>query len=258
MEALQNIGVEKQGWTTIITIKRETKMNALNDDTLRELSTVLEEVEQDAGCRGVILTGAGEKAFVAGADIQEFVGLSAAQATQKAAFGHEAIMDRIENFKKPILAAVNGFALGGGLELAMSCHIRIASEQAKFGQPEVSLGIIPGYGGTQRLPQLVGKGRALQMILSGEMIDAKQALQWGLVNEVVPLGELINTCQLLLDKIYMKSPQAIAMAIEAVNTGMLDSAKGYQKEIELFGESFATDECKEGVQAFLERRKPNF
>ncbi|HMR19993.1 MAG TPA: enoyl-CoA hydratase-related protein [Sphingobacterium sp.] len=258
MQALQTINVERQGQTAVITINREAKLNALNEQTMQDLAVVLDTVELDNDYRGIILTGAGQKSFVAGADIQEFVGLSEEEGRQKAEFGHKSIMDRIENFPKPVLAAVNGFALGGGLELAMSCHIRIASENAKFGQPEVSLGIIPGYGGTQRLPQLIGKGRALQMILSGEMIGVELALQWGLVNQVVPLEELISTCQILLDKIYAQSPQAVTKAIAAVNAGILDAAVGYQKEIELFGESFATEECREGVQAFLERRKPNF
>lgn len=258
MRALQNIELESLGRTALVRINRESKLNALNEQTLQELVSVLEEVEQNPSYRGMILTGAGSKAFVAGADIQEFVELDVAAGTEKSAFGHERVMNRIENFSKPVIAAVNGFALGGGLELAMACHIRLASDNAKFGQPEVSLGIIPGYGGTQRLPQLVGKGRALQMILSGEMIDASKALQWGLVNAVEPADNLITSCQALLEKIYAQSPQAVTKAIRAVNAGMLNAEQGYRAEIELFGESFGTDECSEGVQAFLERRKPNF
>jgi enoyl-CoA hydratase len=258
MKALQNIEIERRGKTAIVTINREAKLNALNELTLQELAMALDDIEQVDALRGLILTGAGAKAFVAGADIQEFVDLDAEGGKQKSAFGHRAIMDRLENFTKPVVAAVNGFALGGGLELAMACHVRIASTNAKFGQPEVSLGIIPGYGGTQRLPQLIGKGRALQMILSGEMIDAQKAVQWGLVNDLVAQAELIDACQALLEKIYAQSPQAISKAIQAVNAGMLDPQHGFQREIELFGESFATDECKDGVQAFLERRKPNF
>lgn len=241
-----------------MTIDRESKLNALNREVMQELAQVLDALEEDETTRGIILTGAGKKAFVAGADIGEFIGLDAEGAKKMAIHGHTHIMDRIENFRKPVIAAINGFALGGGLELAMSCHIRIASENAKFGQPEVSLGIIPGYGGTQRLPQLVGKGRAFQMILSGEMIGTEQALQWGLVNAVEPGDNLITSCQALLEKIYAQSPQAVAKAIQAVNAGMLDSKEGFKKEIELFGESFVSEECREGVQAFLERRKPNF
>lgn len=258
MSPLQNIKVETVGKTALVTIARETKLNALNEQTMHELACVLDEVENNSIYRGMILTGAGDKAFVAGADIQEFVNLDVHAAEAKAAFGHEHIMNRLEAFAKPIIAAVNGFALGGGLELAMACHIRIASENAQFGQPEVSLGIIPGYGGTQRLPQLVGKGRALQMILSGEMINAMQALQWGLVNAVENQDNLIAYCQSLLDRIYAQSPQAIGRAIEAVNAGMQNPARGYETEIKLFGASFGTDECREGVQAFLERRKPKF
>lgn len=258
MRALYNIELEPLGRTALVRISRESKMNALNEETLQELVSVLDEVEENPAYRGIILTGAGSKAFVAGADIQEFVALDAAAGKDKAAFGHTRVMNRLENFSKPVIAAVNGFALGGGLELAMACHMRLASDNAKFGQPEVSLGIIPGYGGTQRLPQLVGKGRALQMILSGEMIDASKALHWGLVNAVETADNLIPSCQALLEKIYVQSPQAVAKAICAVNAGMLDAKQGYQTEIDLFGESFGTDECREGVQAFLERRKPNF
>lgn len=258
MRALQNIELTSLGRTAVVTVSREAKLNALNELTMTELKWVLDEVEANPDYRGMILTGAGSKAFVAGADIQEFVDLDAEAGQAKAAFGHEQIMNRIESFSKPVIAAVNGFALGGGLELAMACHMRIASENAKFGQPEVSLGIIPGYGGTQRLPQLVGKGRALQMILSGEMIDSSQALQWGLVNAVEPLENLLSACQSLLEKIYAQSPQAVAKAIQAVNVGMMDAQRGFEAEIRLFGESFGTAECREGVQAFLERRKPNF
>ncbi len=258
MKTFQTIIVEREKAFVTLTINRESKLNALNQETLHELAQALDMLENDNAVRGIVLTGAGEKAFVAGADIGEFVGLSIEEAKKKAEYGHFHIMDRIQNFPKSIIAAVNGFALGGGLELAMACHIRVASDNAKFGLPEVSLGIIPGYGGTQRLPQLVGRGKALEMIMTGDMIDAAEALQWGLVNRVVPLAELMSACRELLDKIDARSGQAISKAIMAVQAGLEDSQQGQQREIELFGESFGTDDCKEGVQAFLERRKPNF
>ncbi len=258
MKTFQTIIVEREKAIAILTLNRESKLNALNRQTLRELAEVLDLLENDENIRGIILTGAGEKAFAAGADIGEFVNLSVEEAKNMAEYGHIHIMDRIQNFPKPIIAAVNGFALGGGLELAMACHIRVASDNAKFGLPEVSLGIIPGYGGTQRLPQLVGRSKALEMIMTGDMIDAMDALQWGLVNRVVPLSELMGTCNALLDKICTRSRFAVSKAIAAVQAGLEDSREGQRKEIEFFGESFDTEDCKEGVQAFLERRKPNF
>ncbi|MCA5003984.1 enoyl-CoA hydratase/isomerase family protein [Sphingobacterium sp. WQ 366] len=255
----ENILVEKQGKTAIVTINREDKLNALNALTLRELSAALDVISEDTSLRGLIITGKGEKAFVAGADIKEFVGKSVDEAMELSRFGHEMVMNKIHNFKKPIVALLNGFALGGGLELALSCHLRVAVATAKVGLPEVSLGIIPGYGGTQRLTQLVGRGKALEMIMTGDVIDAHEALQWGLVNHVVQSHEeLLPKANLILEKIYSRSSSAIAAAIDAVNVGIIDSGKGFEKEIELFGKSFGSDDMLEGVTAFLEKRKPNF
>ncbi len=258
MGVYETLLVKVEQKTAFVTINRESKLNALNAQTLTELSTVFDLLALDETVKGVILTGAGSKAFVAGADIAEFKELCPTGASLLSEKGQVNVMDKISNFPKPVIAAVNGFALGGGLELAMACHIRVASVNAKLGQPEVSLGIIPGYGGTQRLPQLVGRGKALEMILTGEMISASDALQWGLVNYVVEQDILIDTCLGLFEKIYLKSPQAISFAIAAVNEGLRDSEGGYKKEIALFGESFGTEEAKEGIQAFIEKRKPNF
>lgn len=250
--------IEKSKNTAIISINREDKMNALNGQTLEELSTVLEETANDSEVRGVILTGVGKKSFVAGADILEFQGLSVEEASDLSRKGHQAVMNKISSFSKPIIASINGFALGGGLELAMACHIRVASNSAKLGLPEVSLGIIPGYGGTQRLPQLIGRGRALEMILTGDMITAEEAYRIGLVNHIVPQEELLLKSLEILDRVYLRSPKAVAIAIEAVNEAVLDPKNGFDKEIELFGRSFSTDESKEGIRAFIEKRKPNF
>lgn len=244
--------------TAIVTINREDKLNALNAQTLADISAVFDALAHNSAVRGVVLTGAGAKAFVAGADILEFKDLSAADASALAEQGHTKVMDKIANFSKPVIAAVNGFALGGGLEIAMACHLRVASSNAKVGLPEVSLGIIPGYGGTQRLTQLVGRGKALEMILTGDMITAEDALQWGLVNHVVAQEELIEKCVSILERIYSRSSIAISYAIQAVNEGVLNPENGSKKEIELFGESFSSPESKEGIQAFIEKRKPNF
>lgn len=258
METLQNFLLEVSGQTAYLTVNRPEKLNALNRETLLELASVLKDLEKNDQVRGVIFTGAGEKAFVAGADIAEFRGLSQEEARELAAWGHQEVMDVIYHFSKPVIAAINGFALGGGLELAMACHLRVASSQAKLGLPEVSLGLIPGYGGTQRLPQLVGRGKALEMILSGDMIDAPDALAWGLVNYVVPAGELIAKCEHLLAKMYQKSSTAISSAISVINKGLIDPKAGYQAEVDAFGKSFDTKDFEEGVAAFLEKRKPNF
>lgn len=244
--------------TAYITVNRPDKLNALSSRTLAELGQILTEIKVDAGVRGVILTGAGDKAFVAGADIKEFQDFSSDEARRLAQSGQYEVMDVLYGFPKPVVAAINGFALGGGLELAMACHIRVASEQAKMGLPEVSLGIIPGYGGTQRLPQLVGRGKALEMILTGEMIDAQNALQWGLVNDVVPADELIPACEAILEKIYQRSGTAVAAAIRAVNKGLIDPKEGYTAEIDEFSGAFDTLDFKEGAAAFLQKRKPNF
>ncbi|MFD2967336.1 enoyl-CoA hydratase-related protein [Sphingobacterium bambusae] len=258
MEKLDNFLLDIVDKTAYLTINRPEKLNALNRATLIELSTILKRLKEDTAVRGIILTGAGEKAFVAGADIAEFNGLSEDKARELAAWGHQEVMDVIYSFPKPVIAAVNGFALGGGLELAMACHLRVASEHAKLGLPEVSLGLIPGYGGTQRLPQLVGRGKALEMIMTGDMVTAEDALAWGLVNHVVPANRLIPTCLMLLEKMYAKSSSAIARAVEVVNTGLADSEKGYHAEINAFGTAFSSPDFKEGVSAFLEKRKPNF
>ena len=239
-----------------ITINRPDKLNALNREVMNDLNNVMDEVYKNAEIKSVIITGAGEKAFVAGADISEFSGLSQQEGMALAKRGQD-IFFKIENSPKPIIAAVNGFALGGGCELAMACHIRIASGSAKFGQPEVNLGLIPGYGGTQRLTMLIGKGKAMEFLLTGNMIDATNALQSGLVNYVVPQDQLLLKAKEILTTINSKAPVAIAKCINAVNhayTGI----KGYEQEIFGFSECFITEDVKEGTAAFLEKRKPNF
>ncbi|QEC56843.1 enoyl-CoA hydratase [Flavisolibacter ginsenosidimutans] len=238
-----------------VTINRPDKLNALNKDVMNDLDKILDEIESNAQIKAVILTGAGQKGFVAGADIGEFVGLSKEEGKALAKKGQD-IFFKIENSSKPIIAAVNGFALGGGCELAMACHFRIASENARFGQPEVNLGLIPGYGGTQRLVQLIGKGRALELLMTGNIIDAQAALQYGLVNHVVPQEELLNKTKSILEIILAKAPLAVGKCIAAANAAYSD--KGYQTELESFGECFATEDMKEGTSAFLEKRKPAF
>jgi enoyl-CoA hydratase len=238
-----------------VTINRPDKLNALNREVMNDLNRVLDEIESNNDIKAVILTGAGQKGFVAGADISEFVGLSKEEGQALAQKGQD-IFFRIENNRKPIIAAVNGFALGGGCELAMSCHFRIAAENAKFGQPEVSLGLIPGYGGTQRLVHLVGKGRAMELLLTGNMIDAQTALQYGLVNHVVPQEELLNKAAAILQTIVAKAPVAISKCITAANAAFTSS--GYETEMAGFGDCFATEDMKEGTAAFLEKRKPAF
>jgi enoyl-CoA hydratase len=239
-----------------ITINRPDKMNALNQEVMNDIKNVMDEVYNNAEIRSVIITGAGSKAFVAGADISEFSGLSQQQGMALAKKGQD-IFFKVENCPKPVIAAVNGFALGGGCELAMACHMRVASENAKFGQPEVNLGLIPGYGGTQRLTMLIGKGRAIELLTTGNMIDAETALQLGLVNYVVAPGELISKAKEILTVINSKAPVAVSKCINAANhayTGI----KGYEHEIFGFSECFTTEDVKEGTAAFLEKRKPNF
>lgn len=240
-----------------VTINRPDKMNALNRAVFDELALVLDHIDTDPQIKAVIITGAGTKAFVAGADISEFTALDPKEATQLARRG-QLVFERIEKNAKPIIAAVNGFALGGGCELAMACHVRLAAETAKFGQPEVNLGLIPGYGGTQRLTQLVGKGKALELMMSGNMLSAQEALQWGLVNHVYTAEELLDKTKQLLTTITSKGPGAVARVITAVNALYEKGADGYLEEVRLFGECFGTPEMKEGVTAFLEKRKPNF
>ena len=240
-----------------VTINRPEKLNALNKTVLTELDEVISDVYSNPAIHAVILTGAGPKAFVAGADISEFLSLSPEKGAALAKIGQD-IFSRIENSPKPIVAAVNGFALGGGCELAMSCHFRTASSNAKFGQPEVNLGIIPGYGGTQRMTQLAGKGKAMELMMSANMIDAGQALQLGLVNHVFEPEQLLPQTEALLQTIVSKSPYAVSRVIAAVNASFNNKMNGYDEEARLFGECFGTDDMKEGVTAFLEKRKASF
>lgn len=256
--AYQNIISKKETGITTITINRPNKLNALNKETIQELHEAFDVANKDKGTKVIIVTGSGDKAFVAGADISEFAHFNAKQGTQLAAKGQELLFDFIENLSTPVIAAVNGFALGGGLELAMACHFRIASDNAKMGLPEVSLGVIPGYGGTQRLPQLIGKGRAMELIMTAGMIDANQALAYGLVNHVTPQEELLALCEKIALKISRNSPIAIAAAIKAINANYQDGVNGYDVEIEAFGNAFATQDFKEGTRAFLEKRKADF
>jgi enoyl-CoA hydratase len=241
-----------------ITINRPQQLNALNRETIAELDSALTDAEKDSGVRVLIITGSGPKAFVAGADIKEFADFSVEQGQLLSAEGHKLLFDHVEHLNKPVIAAVNGFALGGGLELAMSCHIRVASDNARMGLPETSLGVIPGYGGTQRLARLVGKGKAMEMIFTAGMIKADEALQWGLVNHVVPQEELLAKCNELATAIMKNSPSALASAIRAVNAGYEPGANGMQREIEEFGTCFGTPDFKEGTSAFLEKRKAEF
>jgi enoyl-CoA hydratase len=246
----------ENGILTLV-INRPDKLNALNKQVFIDLNTALDEVYSNKEIRSVLITGAGPKAFVAGADISEFTGLGKDESKAMAKAGQDTFF-RIENAPKPIIACVNGFALGGGCELAMSCHFRIASGNAKFGQPEVNLGLIPGYGGTQRLVQLIGKGRAMELLMSGGMLDAPAALQYGLVNYVVPQEELLNKARAILELINSKAPVAVAKCIEAANAVFDETKNGYEIEINAFGECFGTDDRKEGTAAFLEKRKANF
>ncbi|MCB9188436.1 MAG: enoyl-CoA hydratase/isomerase family protein [Flavobacteriales bacterium] len=254
----ENILIENRGSIRQITINRPSQLNALNKATIEELNQAIEAAEDDKAIRVIILTGAGEKAFVAGADIKEFANFSIEEGKLLSAEGHTKLFNLVENSSTPVIAAVNGFALGGGLELAMSCHFRIASDNAKLGLPEVSLGVIPGYGGTQRLPQLVGKGKANEMIMTAGMIDAAEAKSWGLVNDVVSQEELIATCDKIAEKIAKNSPRAISAAIAAVNAQYKDGVDGFKAEISEFGKCFGTADFKEGTTAFMEKRKPTF
>ena len=253
-----NILVERKGQIEVITINRPSQLNALNKETIQELNSALVAADQDRGVGVIILTGSGEKAFVAGADIKEFAHFSIAEGGQLAAKGQELLFDLVENLNTPVIAAVNGFALGGGLELAMASHIRIASSNARMGLPEVSLGVIPGYGGTQRLAQLVGKGMANEMVFTAGMIKADEALTWGLVNMVVEPENLMAAAEEMAVKILNNSGTAIASAIRSINAGFKDGVNGYETEIEEFGKCFGTADFKEGTGAFLEKREPNF
>lgn len=255
---LENVLYEKRNGIAYVTINRPKALNALNTPTWKDLRTAFENVREDAAIRGAILTGAGDKAFIAGADITELATLAAFEAAQASRFG-QGVLDLIENLGKPVIAAVNGFALGGGCETAMACTLRIAVERASFGQPEVKLGLLPGGGGTQRLPRLVGKGRALQLILSGEMIDAREAWRIGLVNEIVPAADLIARSEAILTQIASNAPIAVKLALEATTKGLETSQdEGMLLEASYFGLCAATEDKKEGTKAFLERRAPQF
>jgi enoyl-CoA hydratase len=254
----ENILVTNSDGITTIKINRPTKLNALNSLTIKELNKALLNSELDKDTKVIILTGSGEKAFVAGADISEFASFSVKEGKKLASQGQQLLFDLLANLSTPVIAAINGFALGGGLELAMAAHFRIASENAKMGLPEVSLGVIPGYGGTQRLPQLVGKGRAMEMIMTAGMIDAKQALEYGLVNHVTSQENLIPLAESLAKKIMKNSTVAIASAIRAVNANFIDGVNGFSIEIDEFGNSFGTSDFREGTVAFLEKRKADF
>lgn len=256
--AFENILTEQKGRIQYITINRESKLNALSQATLVELQAAFINAFGDSQVGGIIITGAGQKAFVAGADISEFASLDIEGGTKLAKEGQANVFDLIENGPKPVIAAINGFALGGGLELAMACHIRVASDNAKMGLPEVTLGLIPGYGGTQRLTRLVGKGKALEMIMTADMITAAQAYEFRLVNYVVTQEELLSKVEELLNKMLLRAPLALASVIKAVNAASAPGINGFEVEIAEFGKCFATEDLKEGVSAFLEKRKPDF
>lgn len=254
----ENILIEKESSLAIITINRPTKLNALNKPTIEELHQALKHLEKDRETRVIIITGSGDKAFVAGADIKEFSSFNTSEGSQLASKGQELLFDYIQHYNKPVIAAVNGFALGGGLELAMAAHFRIASSNAKMGLPEVTLGLIPGYGGTQRLPQLIGKGRAMELIMTADIITADKALAYGLVNHVVEQEELLAFTKKLANKIAFNSASAISRAIKSINANFKEGINGYHEEIKNFGECFETEDFTEGTTAFLEKRKPDF
>lgn len=255
---MNNILTQRENGLEIITNNRPDKLNALNKETIQELHKAFKEADHSDEVRVIIITGSGEKAFVAGADISEFADFSEKQGAELAAKGQELLFDFVQNLKTPVIAAVNGFALGGGLELAMSAHFRVASDNARMGLPEVSLGVIPGYGGTQRLAQLIGKGRAMELVMTASMIDAQTALNYGLVNHVTTQAELLDLAKSIASKIIKNSPMAIGKAIEAVNANFEDGKNGFETEIKLFGACFATEDFKEGTTAFLEKRKASF
>jgi enoyl-CoA hydratase len=252
----QTLLLETSDRICTITINRPEKLNALNKMVIEELGDAIQRLQDDAEVGAIILTGAGPKSFVAGADISEFLSLDAGGGAALARIGQEKVFNRIEQSRKPVVAAVNGFALGGGCELAMACHLRFAAESARFGQPEVNLGLIPGYGGTQRLIQLIGKGKALELLMSANMIDAAEAHRLGLVNQVTAPEELLTTTRNFLQTVLSKGPKAVSRVIMAVNAFYDNTKNGLEEEIRLFGECFGTDEMKEGVGAFLEKRKP--
>ena len=254
----ENILLSQKEALAIITINRPKKLNALNKATIEELHEAFKTLEKDTSVKVIVITGSGEKAFVAGADISEFAHFTVDNGGKLAAKGQEMLFNFIENLSKPVIAAVNGFALGGGLELAMACHFRVASDNAKMGLPEVSLGVIPGYGGTQRLPQLIGKGNAMELIMTAGMISAEKAAALGLVNYVTTLEELMPLVEKLAGKIIRNSSVAISAAIKAVNANFEDGVNGFEVEISEFGNCFGTEDFREGTTAFLEKRKANF
>ena len=253
-----NLLVDTNNGIATITLNRPKQLNALNKETITELSACLDSLKDDKAVRVLIITGSGEKSFVAGADIKEFADFNVAQGKELAANGQEILFNKIENYNKPVIAAVNGFALGGGLELAMSCHIRVASDNARLGLPETSLGVIPGYGGTQRLAQLAGKGKAMEMVLTAGMIKADEAQSWGIVNKVVPQEELMATCEKMASKMMANSPNAQTVAINVINAGLKTGVDSCAAEIEGFGKCFGTPEFVEGTTAFMEKRKANY
>jgi enoyl-CoA hydratase/carnithine racemase len=256
--ALENVLYQKKESVAYITVNRPKVLNALSHQTFVDLRAAFEDARDDAAVRGVILTGAGDKAFIAGADISELATVTAVEAAQSSNVGQQ-VLNLVENLGKPVIAAINGFSLGGGCETAMACTIRVASETAKFGQPEVKLGLVPGGGGTQRLPRLVGKGRALQIILSGETISAQEAYRIGLVNEVVPATELMARAEAILKQIFANAPLAVKYSLEAVNKGLETSqSEGQALEAAFFGLCAGTEDKKEGTQAFLQKRAPRF
>jgi enoyl-CoA hydratase len=257
MSSYQHLLTEVRDQIFIITINRPDKLNALNKDTIAEVGLAIVEAQNNAEVKGIILTGSGTKAFIAGADISEFASFSLEEGKALSAHGH-AVFNSVENCSKPVIAAVNGFALGGGCELAMACHLRIAAENAKFGQPEVKLGLIPGYGGTQRLPQLIGKSKAIELLMTADVIDANEAYRLGLVNYVVPQEQLMDKCFEVLNKIKAQAPLAIAEIIRSVNAHYEKNSDGYQTEIDRFGACFVTEDFTEGTQAFLGKRKADF
>ena len=255
---LENVLYEKKDGVAYVTLNRPKVMNALNRKTWEELRAAFEDARDDVNIRGIILTGAGDKAFIAGADISELATVSAVRAEESSRYGQD-VLNFVENLGKPVIAAINGFALGGGCETAMACTIRIASETAKFGQPEVKLGLVPGGGGTQRLPRLVGKGRALQIILSGEVISAQEAYRIGLVNEVVPAAGVIARAEAILRQIFANAPLAVRYSLEAVNKGLeITQSEGQALEAAFFGLCAGTEDKKEGTQAFLQKRAARF
>jgi enoyl-CoA hydratase len=256
--AYTNLLIEDSNSTRVITINRPSQLNALNSQTINELSQALSRAEADKEIKAIILTGSGEKAFVAGADIKEFAAFSVEEGKKLSKGGHDKLFDLLQNLSTPVVAAINGFALGGGLELAMAAHIRVASDNAKMGLPEVSLGVIPGYGGTQRLAQLVGRGKAMEMIATAGMISAEDAYKLGLVNHVTTPEGLMELCNKITSKICRNSSSAISFAIKAVNANYEDGVNGFDTEIEEFGNCFGTDDFIEGTTAFMEKRKADF